>query len=502
MKRITRYALIAGMLLLTACNDWLNVTSSNQISDERLFSTRTGFLEALSGVYIDMASASNYGMNASWYVLDLASMPYASTVSDYYTDLQDHKFSTSRVAPLIRSIWQGGYHVIANANKILAELQEHPDVVSDALERDLIRGELLAIRAYVHFDLMNAFGAVSWTGDNASLLTIPYVRTYSKDPEIQRSYAATLELLYADLDEAIRLLEKDPVRGEVSEDFLAGPNVDGYWNNRNKHLNYLAAKALKTRVLVREDRWDEAAALAQEVIDESFACGLVSWFDADEMVKKTASNQVDWTMSTEQIFCLEATDMYTNTGLHFKSTTTSTDVSIQLDKTAVENWLFNPAFPGDLSPVEDVRGPSLMLSYGLSGYAINKYYTSTDYPAQYRNRIPMIRLPELYFLLAEYALRKGDEAGFDAAVSEVRMHRGITSPYTPAFNRMQGLVEEWIKEFVGEGRFFSFIKRYMYWYRSTQEHAIWINVTHVERFEGLVLPYPVEEEAYGRKQEL
>ncbi|MBR1872316.1 MAG: RagB/SusD family nutrient uptake outer membrane protein [Bacteroidales bacterium] len=516
MRTKSIICILAASLTLASCNDWLNVTSSNQVSDARLFSTRTGFLEALSGIYIDMASTDNYGMNDTWYAMDLCCMPYASTSNNYYTDLQEHRYTNSRIYPIIHSIWQGGYNVIANVNKTLAELEAHPEIVTDELERNLIHGELLGIRAYMHFDLMKMFGASSWTGEKASLLTIPYVRTYSKDPEVQRSYTATLELLHEDIAAALVLLEKDPVRGEVSSDFQEGPNVDGYWNNRNKHLNYIALKALLARVLVWEDKWDEAAVAAQEVIDEAFACSLVSWFDAEEMVKKTSSDLVDWTMSTEHIFCLESTDMYNTVTINFAAGSTSTDASIKFDTSDVDGWLFPKALIilGDLSPVEDVRGPALMLSYTNTGYAINKYYTSTSYPTEYRNKIPMIRLPEMYYIIAEKALRDDDAKAFYDALNAVRSHRGISAPLeesaysddsvlSPSEMRWQGgsyqLYAEYLKEFVGEGQAFYFIKRFMPYSMEVKHTSVSYIYTD---WRTLTFPYPVEETTYGRVQEL
>ena len=96
-------------------------------------------------------------------------------------------YTTSVAVPSLEQMWQGGYNIIANANKVLQELENGRSVVTDDYEYNLIKGELLGIRAYVHFDLLRMFGPSTWLGDNASKLVVPYVRSYSSAPEVQRT---------------------------------------------------------------------------------------------------------------------------------------------------------------------------------------------------------------------------------------------------------------------------------------------------------------------------
>ena len=39
---------------MLSCNEWLNVEPEDEISEEKLFSTGTGFRHALNGVYFTM----------------------------------------------------------------------------------------------------------------------------------------------------------------------------------------------------------------------------------------------------------------------------------------------------------------------------------------------------------------------------------------------------------------------------------------------------------------
>ena len=123
MKKITILLASAGLLLgLPSCDEWLTATSSTQISDTQLFSSRNGFQEALSGIYLCMAQPECYGRDYTWFVSDLTAFPYAAQHHNTYISLQNHNYTNAVSFPFFTSMWQSGYHAIANINKMLQEL--------------------------------------------------------------------------------------------------------------------------------------------------------------------------------------------------------------------------------------------------------------------------------------------------------------------------------------------------------------------------------------------
>lgn len=62
------FAIIGVTLLLSlsACNDWLDIDPSDQVSSEKLFESGDGFRNALNGIYIAMSSSELYGRELSW----------------------------------------------------------------------------------------------------------------------------------------------------------------------------------------------------------------------------------------------------------------------------------------------------------------------------------------------------------------------------------------------------------------------------------------------------
>ena len=499
-KMIKKMACLAAALtVICSCNDWLEATSSTQVSDATLFSSRSGFQDALCGVYISMGSNSEYGQYWTWFMNELAYGPYASQSSPVFTGIQNHEWENNTLVRMIEGMWHAGYFSIANINKILYEFDEKPEVVSDATERNLMKGELLGLRAYIHFDLMRMFGLVQLGTDDFDKLTVPYVVKYDKEPTPQKSYRETLALLEGDIEEAITLLADDPIRGNASESFLANANADGFWDARNKRMNYFAVKALKARVLLFKSALAEAAAAAQEVIDETTAAGAFTWVDANAMTAATTNDEVDWTFSTEQLFCLEVSELQSYTDEFIFNMATLGTSAVLIDKQVADYSLFSPLF---LASSEDIRGPALMLKFVSDQYRPYKLYNNSSYYEGYRNRIPMIKISEMYLIIAEVAAHSNDTATISNVISTIRSHRGITDPTEGVLvlgNGIEAVLLEYVKEFYGEGIPYYAARRLF------PQNNFWVDldVVWLSKISSLgPYPYPVDEVSYGRIQEL
>ena len=246
--------LIYGLVILsfTSCNDWFDVTSGSEIREEDHYSSATGFQQSLIGCYLGMADETLYGRNLSWNLIELIGnqyelLPLTSASSMEYR-LQQYNYGHSEVVGTIESIWAKAYSVIANANKALYFIDKNKSILHE-IDYQIIKGELLAIRAYMHFDLLRLYGYGNWEERAAELnnkLTIPYVVDIMKEPTPQRSGKETIEMILADLDEASSLLKDyDPVTGKHPASYYREVNEDGFMNNRNIRLNYYAIKDCK-----------------------------------------------------------------------------------------------------------------------------------------------------------------------------------------------------------------------------------------------------------------
>lgn len=511
MHFIMRYRNILYLFLLlilslsaSSCNDWLEATSSSQVSDKKLFSTRSGFKEALTGIYLAMGTEDVYGANYTWRFNDIVCLPYATLAGKAQRAFQQNEFSLADAMPYIDAMWRGGYHVVACANKLLYELEQHRDIITDDLEYNLIKGEALAARAYVHFDLMRMFGEASWQGENADKQTIPYVRSYSSAVEPQRTYSQTAELLIEDIMAALKCLEKDPVRGDIPDNFNATINADAYWSDRQKHLNYYAVKALLARVYLWQDNFAQAYSTAYEVATQAQASQLVRWLDAEAWAQESEADHKDWTFSVEHIFSLEVTNLYESLKESFYPGQTTQNGYV-LSAENIESLFRNVPEYGIQELIEDVRGPAGTMYYRNGGYIINKFYSSNSYDYALRARMPMIRLSEMYLIMAQAMAMTFDYAGAGNCLNQIRMHRGLSLsddqfPATGGVSTLNDIMGEYLKETIGEGRFL-FAYRNLWRLERDHFHNIVVSVPVNTTPDKMKYPYPLEEVSYGRVQD-
>lgn len=478
---------------LSSCDDWLSATSSMEIPSDKLFAAKGGFYDALSGVYISMGEDYAYGKYYTWYANDMVVYPYVSIQENSVKSWQEHIYTHKTVKSELASMWQKGYNIIANINHILNQLEMHRDVITSDIEYSLFKGELLGLRAYIHFDLLRMFGIADWTGENASKLTIPYLTVYSKEPVPQKTYEETGKLLMKDVNEALELLrDVDPVTGIEHEDFATTINMTGFWNKRTTHLNYYAVKALEARIHQWNNDTENAARCAQEVLDGALENEAVSWVNPESLIQTSSNDSKDWTFFSEHLFSLQVSELY-NKVYQIVLGNALTSFSFYLFEHVVSEDLFPIMKDGLVSGAEDVRGPAFHLKYSGSGYLCYKLYGSTTQNYAYRNKMPMIKISEMYYMIAENHIASGENAQALAAMNTVRAHRGIKDDLPADTDPEKELVKEYYREFISEGQL-------LYWMK--HKGASSLSDEFAFKASDLTYPYPEEEINYGRIQEL
>lgn len=194
MKKTTNIfiALLTALFTFSSCSDWLDISPDTDVPAEELFTTENGFMSALAGLYITMTEEDTYGRNLSFGIVEqLAQMydkipdgtPSRQSVYIYDTETSGAYNTKGTLA----SIWRSQYHTIANANNLLKWWDANAEaVIADKKTRNMIRGEALALRAFLHFDLLRGWGPMNYAGaENAKeMKCIPYrvVADHSKQP--------------------------------------------------------------------------------------------------------------------------------------------------------------------------------------------------------------------------------------------------------------------------------------------------------------------------------
>mgnify|MGYP002228113051 FL=1 len=68
---------------------------------------------------------------------------------------------------MVDTLWSSNYYAIANCNYLLQNISKHGGVLSEKV-RPLVEGEALALRAFLHFDLLRGFAPSYKMGANDS----------------------------------------------------------------------------------------------------------------------------------------------------------------------------------------------------------------------------------------------------------------------------------------------------------------------------------------------
>ena len=299
MKIIKLYFLMALALLSGGCKGWLTIDSSDRIMENTLFETEEGFFTALNGVYAELPQASLYGKSLAAVTFDVQAQYFDTTQPSTHTFNTLGAYSAEARKTAVADTWDKAYFVIANVNKILEHCESDRDVLSDRAYH-IIRGEMLGMRALLHFEMLRIFGPVF--AEAPARVSIPY-RTSSEltvTPLLPANEVA--EKIAGDFTDALsELADWDPVR---TEGRLNGETTGSVrYRSRHLRLNYFAVKALQARLAIYTGDRTLAGRLAGEVIDEA---GPFFPFASREDVTGQTAVGVATQNSEDRIFSSEA----------------------------------------------------------------------------------------------------------------------------------------------------------------------------------------------------
>ena len=230
MKTIKIYSsLLLTLLILSSCTkDVIEVSSTTQISAETFFQTESDAQLAITGVYSSLGDFASQLL----YLDAVADNAYNNYPWEGYKAIA---LGTHDVwGPwAIGAYWNMLFKGIGRANVVLANID---DIEMDATAKSTIKGEALFLRAYFYLNLADLYGGVPIITEAPSL-------EHGLLP--RNTKAEVMSQIVLDLDAAATALPP-----------TAGPG----------RANSNAALALKTRTLLYNEQWAEAASAASQVM--------------------------------------------------------------------------------------------------------------------------------------------------------------------------------------------------------------------------------------------
>ena len=468
----------AGVASLTSCENWFDVRPKTQVAAPDMFASEDGFIDVLTGVYIQMTNTAMYGREMTYGMVDCIGKVYTSAGTDRYNDLLGHKYDTQLSKPIVDGVWQKTYAAIANLNIMIDALETADKKMFEEANYHCIYGEALALRAFLHFDMLRLYAPAFSVDPNA--VAIPYVTEFGYDVTPSSTVKEVADLILGDLEDAAGMLKDwDPVLGNQVTDWM--PSI----GSRVFHMNYYAVKATQARAYHWIGKTTEAAQCAREVI----ASPRYTWTGTDQMATTEAARER--TFATEQIFALQVSKMEDNIR----------NILNQADATGT-SWpnrlLQSEAWRNTVIPGSDWR-KTYFYTNAYSGTTTgerfnNKLYQFEEMPENSRQRMPLIRLPEMHLIVAQC-----DPAAAVGALNEIHSHRGLGANIPSTISSAELVAEinmEYLREFVCEGVAFYNWKRQNSPQMTNNNGAL----ADIDP-DVYVLPIPDEEKQFGGRED-
>ena len=446
MKKYQYKIALASLLLLfiTSCSDFLDVVPQDKILENESYSNEAGIQTVHNGIYLQLAGDDLYGKQLTMDAVEILGQQYEMGTSHIKNKIATYAYADQLPKTTFANIWLQAYKTILSCNKFLENMGKYSGVVSVEKANEL-KGEAVAIRALLHFDMLRLYGPIYKV--SPANPSIPYydAALTSNNPILPANEA--VNRILADLDTALELLKNDPIltsgKYNVSSAFDGNPY---YSMNRGQRMNYLAVKCLKARVLIYAGKKEEASVVANEVISFTKTTSFFPWTPFLEAVNAT---NPDRTFSSENFFSLSTFKLYEKQKELFDASLSISNIYAPLLNR------INAVFESNDNDYRNLSSWKIPVTGGKSGKTFLKYEDVPDKNKVFRLQIPMFKLSEMYLIAAETAANPANGIDF---LNTLRFNRGLNNLAATA-NVTTETAKEYKKEFIGEGQLFFYYKR-------------------------------------------
>ncbi|TNJ46249.1 RagB/SusD family nutrient uptake outer membrane protein [Tamlana fucoidanivorans] len=368
-----------------SCEEFVEVDPPNsRVVSAVVYQSENLATAAVDGIYHRLFNFSGFASGSVNSITVLTGV--SSDELDLYNTLAFPEypfFYDNTIAPdssINLSIWSSAYNIIYHCNTVLEGLAAS-HAISETLKQQL-KGEVIAIRAFTYFNLVNLYGGV---------------------PLILSTDYTTNALASRDSKE--KCYQKIIVDLETAVDLLAPEYRDGI----RSHLNRYAATALLARVYLYQEDWSLVEEKVSEVINTSSQYTILNNLDD---VFLANSEEAIWQLAPV------GTTGHTNDGAAF----IIRSVNYFLNPVALSDGLITAFESGDHRFEHWITtvGEGSNLAYYAYKYKIR---FTIDPPSEYST---VFRLAELYLIRAEARVQLGDLSGAQDDINVIRGRAGLS----------------------------------------------------------------------------
>lgn len=448
MKKIT-IIILSTLLFSSSCTKWLEVEPKSNVKEERIFKHEQGFKETLTAAYIKMSASNLYGKELTYGFIDMLAQRYVMSEDrplfflnrpDFYSFVS----GTTQKDNYTNRFWHESYNIIANINNLIKNINTKGQVITTPGLKDIILGEALGLRAFLHFDLLRMFGPIY--KDNPQSPSIPYRLTFDRQTRQLLPATEVLDLILSDLVKAETLLKNDKMEINYA---LEGIPENPFLTRRSKRMNKYAVKALMARVYLYKGDIANAKEKAQEVINAKRN-------DGSKIFTFVTNNAKDHLLSNELIFALSMDDKV------FPTTVLNEFLPSKFSHTtAGDRDRLHEIFDVEVDGINDIRMREIGGFTISAGYCVTQKYMQDNYSLALNNTMPLIRLAEMYYILAEASDDLKESARHLSKVRKARALETLETFDSPE-TKLLNIEKEYRKEFYAEGQLWFFYKRHGY----------------------------------------
>ncbi len=378
MKKIYLVLGIAASMVFSSCSDFLDREPSTQLPTESAITTTTDLRNAINGI---------------GYVLSDGRMTYASEFN-FFADTRTNQFKVIKDNNQLGEVrlylynangdfndyaYQYFYMALGNVNSALQSIDKG-QVEGDADEINDYKGQLLAWRGMLHFDLARMFCHIPTTVENPAneLGLVISDQVFDKDYKgTRKNLSETYDFIIKQFTDALPLLAK---------------------KSDNGYFNYYAALGLRARAYLYKGQYNEALADAQEIINSGAYKMLTRDNYVDAWSKEAANETILEFVQTEKYNQQRYAPGYYCDASGYAENGFDTDGFL---------YKYLASHP------KDVRSGLIkdQTSAKASGYYPNKYPGRNG--NLYVNNPKLLRLSEIYLIAAEAQWHLDNAGSYD-----------------------------------------------------------------------------------------
>lgn len=411
--------------MLQSCDDFFDKTGDDSdVTAGKFFKDETAFMQALTGIYMQMRAPELYGNTLSLGMMEFASQtlePYdeettAASKLDFDAPVLRQRMDTMRIC---------ADRVIESCDRIIDEAEHTKVVFFTSGLKEIVLGECYAIKAAMTFDLHR-------------LLDLP------------------MDGVEEWLDKADRLLSaNDPIMNATNPSSVKVGEIDR--RLRTFQLNAYAVKALKARVALWKGDYQKALNNADSVMLHTDPARVATRYQLFYFVTPGKYGS-DFCFSRENIFALSSLPTgftrLSETLFDQKKVRCRADIDkIYAQQTDIRRRAWFREQADGTQIMSNKYGPSTL----LTGYVNTESGGSTDLPAA----IPYIRLGEVQLIAAESLWRLNRKQEARQRLIAMQSSKDVTyvADASEDADLLPMIYDEYRRDLFGDGQLYYLNKR-------------------------------------------